>query len=134
MVTQLQPAAIEVSEEFAATIESIIEVLRYHEDPALRYMLKNIPIYAQWAPTDAQRRAGGCYYCTYLGLWANSWPGYPEEPHGMIWLFESGIRAKGGDLYDCTAAVLLHEMDHALQRDHILRDDDGPVAANLPRT
>lgn len=121
MVTQ---TPVEVSEEFAGAIQDIINALRYHEDPALRYMLANIPIYAQWEPTGPQRRAGGCPNCTYLGLWANQWPGYTQTQHGIIWLFERGIRGKaqheGIDLYDATAGVLLHELDHALQRDHIL--------------
>lgn len=113
-------AQVEVSDEFAGILDDIINANRYHPDEAMRYMLANIPIYAQWAPTDEQRRAGGCRTCTYLGLWASQWPGYPATKHGTIWLFEQGIRAQGGDLYDQTAYVLAHEMDHALQRDHIL--------------
>lgn len=111
----------EPSDEFVTAIDVAVGVLRYHQDSAIAYAIQNVPIYAQRQPTPEQRRAGGCPNCTYLGLWANYWPGYPQTEHGLIWLFEDGIRRMRTDLYDQVAATLIHEIEHALQRDHILQ-------------
>jgi len=89
-------------------------------DDAVAYMAQFIPIYTQYRPTPEQAKAGGCVNCTYLGLWADRWPGYPSYEHGIIWLFEEGIRSRSGDVQAQVFSTLIHEMDHALQRDHVL--------------
>jgi hypothetical protein len=108
------------SEEFKRAVASALGLARVSPDEAVRFMVDQVPVYAQYAPDESQARAGGCANCIYLGLWADHWPGYPAAPHGMIWLFEYGIRSMGGDLHRQVYATLLHEMDHALQRDHVL--------------
>ena len=40
---------------------------------------QSVPIYLLPKIDPRQAAAGGCEHCEYLGLWANSWPGYPEE-------------------------------------------------------
>ncbi len=70
-----------------------------------------------------------CRACTFLGLWTSSWPGYEKSPHGLIFLFEDGIRKEiekkreigvNSNLKEESLRVFLHEVDHALQRDHVL--------------
>lgn len=70
-----------------------------------------------------------CRACTFLGLWASYWPGYERSPHGIIFLFEDGIRKEiakkrevglNSTLQEEGLRVFLHEVDHALQRDHVL--------------
>ena len=116
-----RPEAFDTGPEFLEAIETCIGVLRYHRDVAIAYAATNVPIYAQWRPTPDQARAGGCRHCTYYGLWAREWAGYTGSDHGIIWLFEHGIRTRKGDLLDNVMNTLLHEIDHALQRDHILK-------------
>ena len=89
-------------------------------DDSIRYMAKAIPIYAQWEPTPEMARAGGCPNCTYLGLWTQAWSGYAGSQHGLIILFERGIRYIGHNLWQLTYDTLLHEFGHALQLDHVL--------------
>ena len=94
-----------------------------HPDDAMQYLASEqygIPVYAQYRANPEQARAGGCVDCLYLGLWANHWNGYPQSPHGLIWLFEDGITSQGGDLNTKAYEVLIHEFGHALQRDHVL--------------
>jgi hypothetical protein len=103
-----------------------------------------VPIWLAEAASPAQLAETGCPHCAYLGLWAPSWPGYPSSPHGMVWLFERsirgmrksmpadtaqlvylqpsllGIKAAHGPLVGNVADVLVHELQHALQRDHVL--------------
>lgn len=111
---------IGITPQFRSFVKAAIDELGDSEDPAVAYMSQQVPVFVQFAPTPQQARAGGCPDCTYLGLWANTWPGYDDTPHGMIWLFEHGIRRAGGDLYSRIVYTLLHEMEHALQRDHVL--------------
>ncbi len=110
----------EPTTEFQNAVKAAIDSASRWPDDAVQYMSHHVPVYAMTVPTPEQAKAGGCANCTYLGLWASSWPGYPPAPHGTIWLFETGIRSIGGDLRQNTLAVLLHEYDHALQRDHVL--------------
>lgn len=82
--------------------------------------------------TETGQLIGGsmnCRACTFLGLWASSWPGYEQSPHGIIFLFEDGIRKEiekkkdmgvRATLQEECLRVFLHEVDHALQRDHVL--------------
>jgi len=109
-----------ISEDFITAVGAALAYARVSPDEAVRYMVDNVPIFGQFAPDPIQAMAGGCSTCIYLGLWADRWEGKPSVPHGMIWLFESGIRKIGGSLETQTRATLLHEMDHALQRDHVL--------------
>lgn len=114
-------AAMPSSPEFLKAAESAVKNARENPDLAVAYAAHVVPIYAQPEPDEAQATAGGCAGCTYLGLWANHWPGYPPSDHGIIWLFETGIRAKTlGSLEDEATFVLLHELGHALERDHVL--------------
>lgn len=110
----------EPTDDFKQAVISAIDRASKYPDDAVQYMSRFVPIYATRTPTQEQAQAGGCPSCTYLGLWAATWPGYPRAPHGSIWLFENGIRTVRGSLQDNTLAVLLHEFDHALQRDHVL--------------
>jgi hypothetical protein len=109
-----------LSQVFIDTLEGARQKALHSPDDAVRYMAEHIPIFAQWAPTPEQARAGGCERCVYLGLWADRWPGYANSLHGIIWVFESGIRGQGGNLPEQAYRTLIHEMDHALQRDHVL--------------
>jgi hypothetical protein len=103
-----------------AAVDLALAEAAQSSDPAVAYMAQHVPVYAQLAPTEQQAVAGGCPNCWYLGLWANSWPGYEMVPHGTIWLFEAGIRHSTKDVVQGALSTLLHEMDHALQRDHVL--------------
>lgn len=114
-----------VSPEFKAAVQWAIAQAQVSDDEPVRFAINYIPVYADTDPTPQQAVAGGCATCTYLGLWSDEWPGYPKAAHGTIWLFERGIREQAmresrGDLYAQTLATLLHEIDHALQRDHVL--------------
>jgi len=111
---------IKVSREFMSAVQQAIKAAMACDDEAVRFMVAYVPIYAQYAATPAMAQAGGCINCTYHGLWIDDWPSFPAAPHGLIFLFEAGIRSQGGDLVENTYGVLLHEMGHALQRDHVL--------------
>jgi hypothetical protein len=113
-----------VSQEFYRAVEDAIIVCRNWDDDAIAYAAYHVPVYVADRPTRAQARAGGCPACTYLGLWCDKWPGYPASPHGIIFLFEDGIASTAGmertTLTVKTTEVLHHELEHALQRDHVL--------------
>jgi len=113
-----QPLA--VSPRFMEAVRWAMEEAKRSSDEVVRFAVNYVPVYAQAVPTVEQARAGGCATCTYLGLWADRWPGYDAVPHGTIWLFERGITSMGGDLRRQALGTLLHEIDHALQRDHVL--------------
>lgn len=110
----------QVSPDFRAAVDYALQQAAHFPDDAIQYMSAKVPVYMAAVPTPQQAQAGGCPNCTYLGLWAAAWPGLPPAPHGMIWLYEEGIRRTGGNIYEQVMAVLLHEYDHALQRDHVL--------------
>lgn len=122
-------------------MESVARVraaLRNHQDERVRFMNRTIPVILQYAPTTQQAAAGGCPDCTYYGLWVNSWPGYPKprdpvQNHGLIFLFESGVRRGFESLDEGVINVLLHEMDHALGNDHVLEDMMNHKAAAMAR-
>ena len=117
----MDQARLPVSSDFLAAVEAAVVRARQSPDECVAFMAAgNVPVFAQRRPDLAQARAGGCTACTYLGLWADSWVGYEWSEHGIIWLFEEGIRKQGGDLTQQALITLLHEMDHALQRDHVL--------------
>lgn len=109
-----------VSPEFMGAVQWALATAGQSPDEAVRYMVETVPVYAAPRPDIAQAQAGGCPNCVYLGLWAARWTGYQQSPHGIIWLFEEGIRRMGGRLPQQTLGTLLHEFDHALQRDHVL--------------
>lgn len=126
----------EPSPQFVAAVKGAIQQARDYEDDAVQYLASleyGIPVYAQFKANQEQARAGGCDNCLYLGLWASSWNGYPNSPHGLVWLFETGIRAQGGNLQQEALRVLLHEFDHALQRDHVLDAMQAKMAAGAWR-
>lgn len=108
------------STEFQDAVRAAIMQARSAPDDAVRYMSDHIPIWAMYEAEQSQKVAGGCPNCFYLGLWARDWPGYNPTMHGIIFLFESGIRQMGGELYAQTYSTLLHEFNHALQKDHVL--------------
>lgn len=110
----------EPSAEFIAVARRAVAMAAEAPDDSVRYMAGAIPVYAQKEPDQQQRASGGCAKCVYLGLWAKDWPGLPMSLHGHIWLFEQGIRWMGGDLQKQTYDTLVHEMGHALERDHVL--------------
>ena len=115
---------------------------------ATQVMMSNIPEWVTLYPlvqaTPEMASAGGCPHCTYLGLWSDYWPGFKTGKHGAIWLFQNGIyqmgprqysdlvdwrgrpmltsQIDGGQLTANTYEVLLHELGHALQRNHVLDD------------
>ena len=113
-----------VSDEFYQAVESAIVTCRDWDDDAIAYAAHHVPIYVAYRPTKAQARAGGCVTCTYLGLWCDRWPGYKASQHGIIFLFEEGIASTANmdltTLEAKTTAVLHHELEHAMQRDHVL--------------
>jgi len=111
---------VEPSSEFKQAVHQALAAAARYPDDAIQYMAVHVPVYVGVNATPDQAAAGGCVKCTYLGLWAASWPGYPYAPHGSIWLFERGIRSVGGTLSENTLAVMVHEFGHALQRDHVL--------------
>lgn len=120
-----------LSQEFIVALTEAQHLAAQSPDSAVAYMAQQVPTYAQERPTPEQARAGGCPTCTYLGLWASSWPGYTPSAHGTIWIFEEGVRRQGGNLVDAAYRTILHEMDHALQRDHVL-ERLGQRALALP--
>jgi hypothetical protein len=121
-----------VSPDFYAAVQDAISRAVAQADDATVYMLTGwgnesevVPIYLLPDSLPAQREAGGCPHCTYLGLWTESWPGFPGGPHGVIFLFEKGLRGmRGSQTFDGLTnnvyEVLIHELGHALQRDHVL--------------
>lgn len=111
------------SPQFVEAVRAAVLRARTYPDDAIQYLSSEqygIPVYAQYKPNPEQARAGGCADCLYLGLWASFWNGYKQYPHGLIWLFEEGIRAQNNGVHDEAYRVLLHEFQHALQRDHVL--------------
>lgn len=146
--------------EFKAAVIQALDIARTLPDDALVYMTypEHCGIYADDKATTEQAIAGGCENCSFLGLWADSWPGYTRTPHGVIWLYEDGIRQLKGNADDSLQArhpgrydivvdgygavrdkygpltanildVLTHEMAHALQRDHVLDALDADKAS-----
>lgn len=112
--------ANQVSTEFMEAVHWAAEQAGKSNDELVSFAIHYIPVYAQTEPTPQQARAGGCEKCTYLGLWSDAWPGMPRTEHGTIWLFENGIRKYSSNLYDQVLETLLHEIDHAVQRNHVL--------------
>lgn len=112
------------SRVFLAACRMACWAMERHDDDAIVYAVKRVPVYAQYTATEEQARAGGCPTCTYLGLWTDRWPGYGVWPHGIIWLFEDGNQQEtareDSDLTAVATRVLHHELGHALQRDHVL--------------
>ncbi|RJO60344.1 MAG: hypothetical protein C4542_09640 [Dehalococcoidia bacterium] len=108
------------SAAFIAAVRAALDRAKAHNDRAVVYMADAIPVFAQLDATPEQKKAGGNPNGLFFGLWAREWPGYPYSQHGLVWLFERGIRSLGGDLVNNAFTVLLHEFDHALQRDHVL--------------
>ena len=136
----------QISAEFNDAIFKAIDLLSQVPDDAIQYLVNGMPdtitLYGDTTASPSQAAAGGCAHCTYLGLWADAWPHHKIGKHGAIWLFESGIRAMGQGQYSDLVAwdgrplkgtpqapdqltsntyeVLLHELGHALNRDHVL--------------
>ena len=111
----------EISNEFRnAAMAARDRIADYHPDEAFRAAARWVPVYLQSHPTTEQAAAGGCVSCVYLGLWSDKWPGYPDAPHGMIWLFEDGIRQARNTFDGQVYQTLEHELGHALGRDHVL--------------
>ena len=116
------------STEFDNAVRAAIDAAQNSPDEAVRFAIHYVPVYVQARPTHDMAVAGGCPSCTYLGLWAQSWPGYTardlgiqqENWHGVIFMFEEGIRRQGVPLSIQAQQTLFHEIDHALQRDHVL--------------
>ncbi len=109
-----------VSQEFYNAINQAIAMAAQSDDLPIAYLARAVPISGLTEPDAAMKQAGGCAACTFLGLWTDAWPGYTAGDHGLIMLFENGIRAQGGDLLQKTFQVLMHEFDHSLARDHVL--------------
>jgi hypothetical protein len=120
-----------LSAEFRTAVLAAVDRAKQAPDDSVRWMTAHIPVYIDARATPAQAAAGGCPHCTYLGLWAEHWPGYPPSPHGLVWLFEDGIRGQATQawrtLSDVCFDVLVHEYGHALQRDHVLESLRGPA-------
>lgn len=136
----------QISTGFHQAILTSIDLLSQVPDDAIQYLINGMPqtvtIYGEPHASSSQASAGGCAHCTYLGLWADHWPGHQMGKHGAIWLFENGIRQMGTGQYNDLVAwdgrplkgtpnmpdlltsntyeVFLHELGHALQRDHVL--------------
>ena len=113
------------SEAFARMVDDMKDNIgNSHPDLSVRYVMKNVPIFPAIVPTPQQAKAAGCEKCTFLGLWANSWPGYPASKHGDIWVFEDGVvkqaKNKGIPVQAQVEDTLIHEAQHALGRDHVL--------------
>ena len=113
------------SSEFLDLAKAVrLWVIQYHDDEAAAFAASVVPIWTMRDANPEMKRAGRCPGCRFLGLWAKKWTGYTDEEHGHIWLFEEGIREearrKGISLSDQLADTLIHELDHALERDHVL--------------
>jgi len=123
---RMAPWELPPSQEFAATASYAWWLAANREpDDARQYAANHVPVFILAEADPRQKGASGCRQCRLLGLWARQWPGYHEDaPHGMIWLFEAGIREQASrankSLADMTYEVLIHELDHALERDHVL--------------
>lgn len=111
--------------EFHEATRRALDAARTVDDACVQYVLQHVPVYIQPFPTPEQLRQSGARGKMLLGIWAPRWPGLETGPHGLIVLFEEGIRWSaenhGNALNTETLAVLLHEIQHALQRDHILQ-------------
>ena len=122
---QLEPYDFPPSGEFLGLAKAVQRwVVAYYEDEAAAFAATVVPIDAMRDATPEMKRAGRCVPCRFLGLWAMTWPGEEPSPHGHIWLFEDGIREEARrrriSLSDQIADTILHEIDHALERDHVL--------------
>lgn len=112
-----------LSPQFVATVNQALQMAKdptITRDDSRRWMASNIPIFLEDQASPQEAEAAGCPWCTYLGMWTPDWPGFPRSEHGLILLFEDAIRSMRGDLVANVYQVLTHEMDHALQRDHVL--------------
>lgn len=110
-----------VSHEFVVMAEAARDnIARYHPNEAFRAAAVWVPVYLQRHADLQQRIAGGSAAGIFLGLWADQWPGYPPSAHGIIWLFEDGIRMARNTLQGQVYETLEHELGHALGRDHVL--------------
>ena len=118
------PGEGQVSPEFFQAVQAACRACEQWDDDAIAYAAAHVPVFAERRASPRQAKAAGCTTCMYLGLWADGWPGYGTYPHGIVWLFEDGIRQTASqdetDLTDATIAVLHHELEHALQREHVL--------------
>jgi len=117
------------SAEFDYAVQMAIADVQRNPDEAVRFAMAFVPVFVMKRPTPEMAQAGGCATCTYLGLWAQHWPGYgpselgikPENWHGVIFMFEDGIRSMTNNVNLQARQTLLHEIDHALERDHVLQ-------------
>lgn len=121
--TPQPPSELELDPEFVQAALRARNILQNQDrDPQVQLAAYEVPVFLQTRPDLEQRQAGGCLNCTYLGLWTDHWPGYGKPDHGLVFLFEDGIKARAtqGNLETQTFETLRHEIDHALQRDHVL--------------
>ena len=119
--SQIARGPYDISREFRDAAEwSRDQIAAHHPNEAFRAAARWVPVYLQTYATQEQAEAGGCATCTYLGLWTNQWPEYPMAPHGLIFLFEDGIRRARNTFRGQVYQTLEHELNHALGRDHVL--------------
>lgn len=122
---RLAPYDLPATSEFTNMARAIRHfVISRHPDEAAAFAASVVPIWTMRDATPEMKKAGRCEHCRFLGLWAASWPGYDPEAHGHIWLFEDGIREQARReriaVMDQIANTLVHELDHALERNHVL--------------
>lgn len=117
----MRPIAIhQPSPEFVRAVNTALDFARRSTDEAAAYAAHVVPVLAQRVPDEQQYKASRANGRMLLGLWVDRWPGIPSAPHGTVFIFEEGIRAMGGDLVQESYKTIMHELDHALQRDHVL--------------
>ena len=131
----VEPIQQPTPEFFSLACDALRKAGQLADHDAYDYMSRHIPVYAQWDADTAQKRAGGCPDCMYLGLWADKWDGVEVSTHGVIFCFEQGIRTeaerKGVPVEQQVKETILHEFGHALQFDHVLDAMEAEKAAAM---
>ena len=113
-------ALVEAAQAYAVAHvkeDATIFLLTGFGDPRLADHI--VPIWAQYAANPTEAAAAGCESCRYLGMWSGNWPNLPPARHGNIILFEDAIMRLSGDPVKRCAEIIVHELGHALERDHV---------------
>lgn len=117
------------SPEFVTAVNQALMLAQQSTDEPIAFAAQVVPVYPQRVPDEAQLHAANAAGKILLGLWVDEWQGLPRAEHGIIFLFEEGIRYMPGQMAHQVYLTLLHELDHALQRDHVLDDLNARKAA-----
>ena len=112
------------SEDFIHEVQiALNEVVGQHPDKAVRYAAEVVPVYVMPYPTSELEAAASCDFCHHLGRWIPGSHDGVDAPHGTVYLFEKGITDEAeANRHDNTYGALVHELGHALNRDHVIEE------------